>query len=227
MAALEMLSSTFAEKHGLGGALASVSSIAASGATIPTGRQARAREVYARNIRFANGSSHATPRKQQVSGGVERFGVLHRNANGWLVVALNDDGEPIAPALTDMRGYTPVRTRRVERTALVPALLQRWNVRRVFCNDGSLLTPTATTSCLRDDEQFTVTGYQGTFVDGLTAARTAYQAARHSACQQTATSTDENGHAKRNSTTPSYETIRQLDPTITRADYRRIYMTQA
>lgn len=206
-----------------------VSSMAATGNLVSTSRRARGREVHAHTIRFAAANSGARRRtsstgEQQTDGVV---GVLHRNAGGWLAISLNADGEPVSPALTDMRGYTSVRTKRVERNLLVGSLVGRLGVRHVYTNDASLLTSSDTARLLGDAaERLEVNGYQGSFVHGLETAKRRVLARREAAAAAAAAATavDARHPEKRcDREQPSYESIRELDPSISRAEYRRIY----
>lgn len=200
-----------------------VSSMAATGNLVSTSRRTRGREVHAHTIRFAAANSGA---RRTASNGDPKMdgvvGVLHRNAGGWLAISLNADGEPVSPALTDMRGYTSVRTKRVERNLLVGSLVGRLGVRHVYTNDASLLTSSDTARVLGDAaERLEVNGYQGSFVHGLETAKRRVLARRAEAA---AAAVDERQAEERcGREPPTYEAIRELDPNISRAEYRRIY----
>lgn len=193
----------------------SVTALVANGVPVPTSRCQRAREVHAQNIRFAKKVNVKSRNEMKTS---EIRGVLHKNANGWLAVALNENGEPVAPALTNMRGFTPVRTKRMELDALLLAFLKRLRVTRIFCNDASLLSPDSVSPYVRSEEKIHVTGYEGTFLHGLELAKKDALHAAYNGAQEGPCETEE-----RSSATPSYEDVRDLDPSITRVEYARIY----
>lgn len=192
----------------------SVTALTANGVPVPTSRLQRGREVHAQNIRFAKRVNSKSVHDQKPN---EVRGVLHKNANGWLAVALNDHGEPVAPALTNMRGYTPVRTKRMDIDALLQSFLKRLKVTRIFCNDASLLTPRVLSSNIRNGEQIIVTGYEGTFVQALEMAKNDML----QSCNSLPIVGVPNERSAKE--TPSYEYVRDLDPSITRAEYARIY----
>lgn len=136
--------------------------------------------------------------------------IMHKHSFGWLMLVL-DRNANVLMAWTSCKAYQPIRARFMRANHMRKRLLDLIATStpfNLYTNDGSLLMPVPKT--------WTVRVYENGLFDLI---QSLIPTATTTAAAATNVIEAKNEHVK----IPTYAEIHELDPTITRADYNRIY----
>nr|WOJ45428.1 lef-3 [Apis mellifera nudivirus] len=135
------------------------------------------------------------------------IGIIHNHSFGWLLLILDREAN-VLMAWTNCKAYQPIRARFMHVNYMRQRLLNLTESCKTFTlytNNGSLIMPVPKT--------WSVRAYEGGIFNLLQTLMPSSSSSNHNIIET------KNEHVK----IPTYAEIHDLDPSITRAEYNKIY----